>query len=63
MKYRDEYIEAGGGFCPYCHSDEIEEEDIYYDSGSRDYRIGCLSCSRKWWEHYTLEEIIKIEDE
>jgi hypothetical protein len=48
MKYRDEYLENGGVFCTYCHSDEI---------GGDDMRQSCF----RWWDNYTQEDIIEID--
>ncbi len=63
MKYRKEYLQNGGGFCPYCRSDEIEGDDMEFDRGCMEQRIRCHECSKRWWDHYSLEGIVEDENQ
>lgn len=62
MKFREEYLKNGGEFCPYCKSEFVEDDRMEFDVGSIEYRMRCMDCNRKWWDHYKLNEIIEEEE-
>jgi hypothetical protein len=45
--------------CPYCGSEDIEEEKSI---GVEVYRMGCCSCERSWYEHWQCYDITEIDD-
>jgi len=49
-----EYVEAGGGVCPNCGSDQIEGDSVNFEGASMSQKIGCNECGAEWWDIYQL---------
>lgn len=50
----EQYLEAGGMFCPYCGSNDLSASEIQADGKSAWCDIQCLSCAEEWKDIYTL---------
>jgi hypothetical protein len=57
-----EYIDAGGGFCPNCRSDEIEADSIDFQGDYCTQRMWCLDCDVVWFDVYTLSSVVRRKD-
>jgi len=56
----DQYIKTGGSQCPYCHSPEVEQEDmlILDEEDTKVYRhMTCLTCIKDWTDVYFLADV------
>ena len=50
-----EYVEGGGGKCPFCRGEDIEGIDgVEIDSGTAWQRVYCAGCERTWQDSYRL---------
>ncbi len=57
----DLYIADGGTSCPYCGSDELENEDMEHCHSKTVIRTWCNVCDREWSEKYQLVGLEEIE--
>jgi len=56
----EQYIKIGGNYCPYCHSSEVEQEDmlILDEEDTKIYRhMTCLTCFKDWTDVYSLADV------
>ena len=53
-----EYVEAGGGQCPFCLSHEIEGRFIEVNAGTAMQPINCLGCGKRWTDVYELKTYV-----
>ena len=56
-EYTKQYIDAGGGFCPNCRSDQIEGDSVDFDGRHCTQRMRCLECDTTWFDVYTLSSV------
>jgi hypothetical protein len=49
-----EYLEEGGGLCPYCRSNQLEASDENFDGTTCEVVVRCHSCTETWFDHYEL---------
>ncbi len=52
-----QYVQDGGGFCPNCHSDQVEGNTIDFDGPHCTQSMRCLECHADWLDVYTLSNI------
>ena len=60
-QHEKEYIDAGGGFCPNCRSDQIEGDSVDFDGPHCTQRMWCLDCHAAWFDVYTLSNVTSGE--
>ncbi len=60
-QYEKEYIDAGGGFCPNCRSDQTEGDSVDFDGRHCTQRMWCLDCHAVWFDVYTLSSVSSVE--
>ena len=53
----DEYVKEGGGFCPYCGSQDIEGGSLDFDGGVYQ-KMGCNECDETWVDAYRLANVL-----
>jgi len=56
----DIYVDAGGDYCPFCHSPEVEQRSLIYydDETSSMYRDqGCITCGKSWTDVFRLSGV------
>ena len=64
---KEAYIRSGGVNCPYCGSDDLEDDNLSFDSyalpeGKHYFQdVYCHGCSRSWTNEFTLTDIILDE--
>lgn len=49
-----EYVNKGGGCCPYCQSANIEGDSIDIDANIAWQEVRCLDCEQIWHDVYKL---------
>jgi hypothetical protein len=57
----ERYIAAGGDYCPYCKSPEVQEDGLmFYDFETvKIYRpMECLTCFNDWTDVFSLSGIM-----
>mgnify|MGYP006282999749 CR=1 FL=1 len=56
-----EYVERGGGYCPYCGHDQIEGDSYDCETPELGQRVHCLNpdCERSWFDVYRLRTIVE----
>ena len=59
-QHEKEYIDAGGGFCPNCRSDQIEGDSVDFDGRHCTQRMRCLDCDAVWFDVYTLSSVAVV---
>lgn len=57
----DEYLEHGGVYCPFCHSDDIISGPMKTDVGIAWQHAECCKCGSTWRDEYDLVNISNIE--
>ena len=57
-----QYIDAGGGFCPKCRSEQVEGDLVDFDGPHCSQRMRCLQCDAVWFDVYTLSSIEPQDD-
>ena len=62
LPHAKEYVDAGGGFCPNCRSDQIEGDSVDFDGRYCTQRMWCLDCDVVWFDVYTLSAVEPRED-
>jgi hypothetical protein len=62
LPHAKEYVDAGGGFCPSCRSEQIEGDSVDFDGGYCTQRMWCLECDAVWYDVYTLSSVEARED-
>jgi len=62
LPHAKEYVDAGGGFCPNCRSDQIEGDSVDFDGRYCSQRMSCLECDAVWFDVYTLSSVEPRED-
>lgn len=58
---RNAYIEAGGIYCPFCNSPDIEGEFVEVAAGRATQPLYCLTCQRHWTDHYVLSDVVPTD--
>ena len=58
----NDYIEKGGGFCPFCGSYNLDCYSLDVEGGRVYQRIRCIDCQRSWVDGYTLNSIQDWDD-
>jgi len=61
----EQYIIAGGNYCPYCRSPEVEQEDmlILDEEDTKVYRhMTCLTCIKDWTDVYFLTDVCAMTE-
>ena len=53
----EQYVQAGGGFCPNCRSEQIEGDSVDFDGPHCTQRMRCLECHADWTDVYVLSDI------
>ena len=48
------YMDAGGGVCPYCFSEDITGEDIDIDGSRARQEVTCNVCDKSWHDFFKL---------
>lgn len=59
---QNRYIKAGGIYCPYCGSEEIEGRIVEVDQGIARQEIRCVECRADWQDQYRLIAICNCPD-
>ena len=62
LPHAKEYVDATGGFCPYCRSGQIEGDSVDFEAGYCTQRMRCLDCDVVWFDVYTLSSVEPRED-
>ena len=63
MKYRTEYLKAGGTFCPFCtRGDGIEGGSVEVVAGRAFQPVYCSHCSGAWHDEYDLVNAKTVEE-
>ena len=58
MKFKKEYLEAAGSFCPFCRSEKIEApKGVEVDAGSASQQMHCFACGGNWYDQYELVDV------
>lgn len=60
LSHEKEYIDAGGGFCPNCRSDQIEGDSADFDGRHCTQRMRCLDCDAVWFDVYVLSSVSSL---
>lgn len=57
----DQYVEAGGGYCPECECDEARvvgaQRVTKPEDGRIVIRMACFNCNAQWEDSYILDNI------
>lgn len=62
MRYREEYIQSGGVFCPFCRNEDIEGGSVDVVEGSAFQEVSCLRCGACWNDEYQLVDVSTIHE-
>lgn len=62
MKYKKEYLKAGGTFCPFCRGEDISGEPVEIDAGWAYQEMSCAVCEGAWQDEYKLKNVVTLED-
>ncbi|KKM91594.1 hypothetical protein LCGC14_1227060 [marine sediment metagenome] len=54
-----EYLESGGGRCPYCKSTNLNTDG--FEEGSASERVSCVNCDMEWVDCYQLVGITELD--
>jgi len=49
-----EYIERGGGICPFCQSEDITGGSFYMEGLIVILNVYCNVCEKQWYDTFTL---------
>ena len=52
------YLDAGGTFCPFCRSPQIEGGPVEIDPHGAMQPMSCLSCNRTWHDIHQRVDIV-----
>ena len=63
MKYKKEYLEAKGTFCPFCKGDDITGGPVEIDDGYALQEVTCVDCHATWQDQYKLKFVVKVNEE
>ena len=55
----NKYVKAGGGYCPYCGSEEYEGGSLDFEGGGIYQNVRCLKCDSDWVDSYTLTNVLE----
>ena len=55
----DKYVKNGGGFCPYCGSEQYEGGSLDFESGGIYQQIVCNDCGKDWIDCYSLTSVLE----
>jgi formate dehydrogenase maturation protein FdhE len=56
-----EYLEGGGGRCPFCGSPNIVGDHIEVDGSTAWQEVSCNACEKRWHDVYNLVGAQEIE--
>jgi len=59
-QFEKEYVEKDGGFCPVCHSYQIEGGSLDLNPPYVTQRMVCIDCDLTWYDVYKL---IRVESD
>lgn len=62
LPHAKQYVDAGGGFCPNCRSDQTEGDSVDFDGRYCTQRMWCLECDAVWFDVYTLSSVEPREE-
>lgn len=58
-----EYIDADGGYCPFCRSKDIEYSVLDTTWEGEDQILSCKHCGKSWREVYVLKLVaVELEE-
>lgn len=63
MKYKKEYLKAGGIFCPFCKCTDIIGGPVEIEEGWALQEMTCSECHGVWQDQYKLKAVVKISEE
>ena len=61
----EKYVEKGGRYCPYCHSELLETIGpgiMHFDGPDAWIDIKCADCKKLWTDEYKLSWITEAPD-
>lgn len=62
MKYKKEYVENGGGFCPFCKSEKTRGYTGDFIDEHAFQKMQCFSCFKQWTDIFTLSDVEPKEE-
>jgi Zn ribbon nucleic-acid-binding protein len=57
-----QYVDAGGGECPYCASLDLDAGVMENDYTTAWQKVKCLKCGKVWGDIYSLVGYEELED-
>ncbi|HDL86050.1 MAG TPA: hypothetical protein ENH11_06980 [Candidatus Acetothermia bacterium] len=58
---KKEYVGAGGGYCPYCHSERVGA--AYNEGGYLELKIECNDCGKLWVSVAAIYDLVELPEE
>jgi len=62
LPHARDYVDAGGGFCPKCRSEQVEGDSADFDGAHCTQRMRCLQCDAVWFDVYMLSSVEPQDD-
>lgn len=56
---RKQYVNEGGGYCPYCKSHQYEGGSLDFECGNIYQTMLCNECGESWVDCYTLSNVLE----
>jgi hypothetical protein len=56
---KKEYVEDGGGYCPYCKSHSYEGGSLDFEAGGIYQSMHCVECGETWVDAYHLGNVLE----
>lgn len=54
---KQNYLDCGGVFCPFCQSHDIEGQSIDVEEGLATQEMHCNECEEDWTDVYKLSSV------